>query len=698
MCEITIFNLQHNLLKFIALWAFFFLSIIEVFPQAPTIRDWQSDFKIETIVDRINATSNPINAAKLIDHAINNHKWVDAIIGLKTFRKKYPVFLKESFYDKQFQTLYKKLLFKYINVQSWLETINTFEDMNNDGYSVSEYIRKVIKEVYITYAGQKIQKQEWTHAINIYEKMSRQFPEDSSRNNTIIKILEAPLNPLIEVSNLGNNVNSKYSDYYPIISSLGNKIYFLRNNTEKCPKDTANQMYYICRLLSSGEDIWVSEKINGIWQKAYKDTSLSTQKNEAILALFNNDTEAILFVNGELRKARYMNGSWCCIEKSEEFDNIHFDWIADLCFSKDHNYLFLAASNKKSGDDGKSNVDIYICEWKESSQIWSKPVNLGKKINTGKSERTPFLCGDGRTLYFSSYGHPGLGGLDIFRSYKTGPNPSDWSTPENLGKQINSSSTDWGFKLPAFNDIGFFSSIRKISSPSDKDIYSVKLPENLRCGESIAACRGLVLDDNRNTIQTSLIIKYDTLIRRRIKQKSMTTTDNKPDGSFYLNFKIGKKYHVEAQTNDPRLISSSIDIDLRNKDSLNNLDFIIHRQNIVLSRCNINLNIIFEYSKADILPDSHYELSRLINFMKQNKGLNITIVGHTDSSGTHHKLLSNRRAESVKKYLLKHGIPRKQIISTLGKGCSKPLSRFRNENIEDYNRRNRRVEIKFHCK
>lgn len=103
------------------------------------------------------------------------------------------------------------------------------------------------------------------------------------------------------------------------------------------------------------------------------------------------------------------------------------------------------------------NMDIYVCTKRDGK--WSPPFNLGEVINTPYCENTPFISPDGKTLYFSSNGHTGMGGLDIFKSTRLDSTWLNWSEPVNMGKVINTSGDDWGYKTAVMNgeEIGFYS-------------------------------------------------------------------------------------------------------------------------------------------------------------------------------------------------------------------------------------------------
>ncbi len=244
-----------------------------------------------------------------------------------------------------------------------------------------------------------------------------------------------------------SSVNTENDEYAPVPSIDGMKLFF-------CGKDRFDNL--------GGEDIFEVNINQSRSTKAKIIQSLSTEySNEAPLAISADGNSMLLWTSengGDLQRSiRLSDGGWSNPMSFESPINSPY-YEGDAMLSADGKALFFTSTRPGGrnfytennfhyfGDDNYP-TDIYVCNLKTDG-TWSEPINLGKKINTSYSERTPYLHPDGKTLYFSSEGHPGLGRLDVFKTTRlTNDSWSNWSTPQNMGKEINGETNDWGFKF-----------------------------------------------------------------------------------------------------------------------------------------------------------------------------------------------------------------------------------------------------------
>ena len=170
-------------------------------------------------------------------------------------------------------------------------------------------------------------------------------------------------------------------------------------------------------------------------------------------------------------------------------------WDSQPSVSCDGRMLFFS-SIQESGFGG---ADIYV-SYRGPSGNWSQPENLGRQINTKGDEEAPFMAPDGRTLYFTSNGHPGQGEGDIYMTRKEG---TLWTKPINLGPSVNSTGKELGFFVDGDGKSAYFSS-SKFGGEGGLDIYHIELPEELR-PELTAQVEGFVIDaDTKKPIQTPI--------------------------------------------------------------------------------------------------------------------------------------------------------------------------------------------------
>ncbi len=298
---------------------------------------------------------------------------------------------------------------------------------------------------------------------------------DTKNVNKILGILDRQM----ELSRSGRNVyslgkipediNGDYSDFGPILNAEGTKMYFTSSREVDGMKD----------------NIWVSERVYGSWSDPVMIDELSSNKNEALGAVSPDMDEAFLFGNflskskkGDIYMSRNKNGVW---EKPALIAGVNSKYTEIQPYVFEDVMFF--ASNR---EDSFGALDIYVCE--RSNGSWRTPQNLGSIVNTDMNEQTPFLDWDGKTLFFASDGHAGLGGLDLFKTEKIGDTWQDWSEPENLGLVVNSVRNDRYFYNCRDKEIAYISSDR-FDGKGKEDIYvlyHIDVPEEVEMMETPA--------------------------------------------------------------------------------------------------------------------------------------------------------------------------------------------------------------------
>lgn len=323
--------------------------------------------------------------------------------------------------------------------------------------------------------------------------------------------------------------------------------------------------------------------------------------------------------------------------------------VAHPAISADELTLYFV-SDMTGGQGGK---DIWKITRANKGDEWSAPENLGADINTPEEEVFPFVHEDG-TLYFSSNGHIGIGGLDIFKA-KQNPNGS-WKV-ENMEAPINSNADDFGIVFQSDVEKGYFSSSR--TAKGDDDIFTFNLPPlkfNLL---------GVVKDEKTD----------QPIVDANVKSVSSDglTVDIKTDknGAFKMIMKANTDYVLigskEGYLNGKeRETTKGLD---KSKD---------FRTVIYLSSIEkpIELpNIFYDFAKADLRPESMVALDGLVETLNDNPNITIELASHTDSRGSNEDniSLSQRRAQSVVDYLIQKGIAADRLTAK-GYGESEPKS------------------------
>ncbi|TAG57210.1 MAG: hypothetical protein EAZ27_03385, partial [Cytophagales bacterium] len=278
------------------------------------------------------------------------------------------------------------------------------------------------------------------------------------------KYLAAPKNYIIE--NLKDVINSEYPDYVPSVTADQKTLIFTsrRSGGVGKNKDTDNEFF---------EDIWIAKKKdNGEWgyptnvgppiNTISHDANVSISPDGKRIFIFKPENEGDLF-ECEIKP----DGKWTQPKSLGSNINTKYRELS-VTISQDGKSLYFS-SNREGGFGG---LDLYRSRLDEN-QKWGTPENLGSAVNTEYDEDAPFIDSDGKTLYFSSQGHKGIGGYDIYKSVWDQPKRS-WTLPENMGFPLNSPDHDIYFVLSGDRKTGYYASA-KGDGFGDKDIYKIYL-------------------------------------------------------------------------------------------------------------------------------------------------------------------------------------------------------------------------------
>ncbi|MCS6894581.1 MAG: OmpA family protein [Bacteroidia bacterium] len=314
-------------------------------------------------------------------------------------------------------------------------------------------------------------------------------------------------------------------------------------------------------------------------------------------------------------------------------------------------------------DGGLGGTDIWYAQ--KVGNEWGAPVHAGKIINTPFNEIYPHVGRDGKTIYFASDGHPGMGGYDVFRAEGR---LASWQQPKNLGTPINSSYDDFSLFWIKQDTIGFIASNRPGGRGRD-DIYLVK--RILRQKIELAV-QGTVRDGS-----TKLPIPFATVTLYESREGKLVPIDTfNTDQSARYRFTLepGKDYRLIG--NAPEYLANEVAVSTRDATKSMELeaDIDIYLDRIEIARPIVLQNIYFDFDKYDIRPDAASELDKLVALLQNNASLRILIGAHTDTNGSekYNIRLSDNRAKAVVKYLTNKGInPRR--LSAIGFGESQPL-------------------------
>lgn len=516
---------------------------------------------------------------------------------------------------------------------------------------------------------------EYTKAKEWYSK----FPEDNAKAiamcDSAIALKNNPV-PFTPVNM--TRVNTDYDDYWPSITADGKNITITVNVGQREG----------AKVLSSQEDIY---------QSSYDENTESWTKSESIGAPTNtpqNEGAQNYSVDG-----RYMFLVACDRNTSVGGCDIYYSikrgstwspaincgkplntqyWESTPSFSPSGDEIFFS-SNRPGGLGGQ---DIWVAKVKilDNGKLqFSEPRNLGAPINTPEDDFCPFIHADNKTLYFSSKGHAGLGGYDIF--YARRDEKGKWTYPKNLGYPINTHRDEIGFCVSAQGEKAYMSSNGILKNARGKDIYEISLPEDKR-PERMDYYNGKLIDASTNKPIQAHVEVY----RLEDDKTVFQSVTDEMTGEFQAYLPEDKDYGYNISKKGYIFESGTLHKSESKDKSLN-----VSIQPITIGAKTELHNIFFDFDKSTLKKDSYAELNRLIKFMNENPKVTIELAGHTDSKGSreYNLKLSDARAKSVATYMISKGIEADRITSK-GYGPDKPIA----DNSTDEGRaKNRRTEI-----
>ena len=433
--------------------------------------------------------------------------------------------------------------------------------------------------------------------------------------------------------------NSRRSDFSPMyLDKSLQQIYFTTSN-EKVTGENRSEI-----TGTKKSDIYYSKKDEkGEWTRPEPaEGELNTEHDEGIVSFSPDGQTMYLTVarrspssstSVEIYTSRRSDATWSQPQKFE----ITADTLSAVghpAVSPDGTYLYFT-SDMPGGFGGKDIWRINLKERRGSLE------NLGPDINTAGDEMFPYVRTDS-LLYFSSDGHPGYGGLDLFKAQLSKSGDS-W-TVENMGLPLNSSGDDFGITFGE-GERGFFSSNRGDGRGYDH-IYSFELPD-LKITIS-----GWVVDKDDEPIPKAVIriVGDDGSNQKEVARD---------DGSFSFNLERGVKYVMLAGAEGYLNVKQEFESDDEEEDADYAVDFILASVN----KPQVVENIFYDFDKATLRDESKEALDELVVMLNENPGATIEMGSHTDRWGPvkYNEGLSERRAKSVVDYLVEAGIDENRL-------------------------------------
>ncbi|MCH2223843.1 MAG: OmpA family protein [Crocinitomicaceae bacterium] len=458
--------------------------------------------------------------------------------------------------------------------------------------------------------------------------------------------------------NIGPGINTNNPEYFPTITVDGKTILFTRLIND--PR--------VDEKIKKQEDFYVSELSDkNIWQQSIPmPNNVNTVNNEGAPTI-SADGRSLVFVAcpditgrdyGKNRKGRgscdlfytkKLGSTWTDPINLPGFVN-SANWETQPSLSSDGKTLYFIRGLQGRGRNGDS--DIYVAH-KDENGVWGKAKKLPNHINTPRKEESVLIHPDGKTLYFASRGHVGMGGSDLFvsRMDKDG----NWGTPENLGYPINTKYDENSLMVSPEGEIAFFASNRE-GGYGDLDIYYFTMPEHLRPTRTLYF-DGTVFD---SYTKNPLPGKF-RLIDLETGNEVIYSEADKINGEFTVSLPTNREYALNVEY--PGYTFFSKNFNMTAVEGLESIHMDVPMIPIGSEGITVLDNVFFDLSSARLRKESFVELDKFVQFLSANPQISIELGGHTDTRGDAGKnqVLSENRAKAVYDYVISKGIAKDRL-------------------------------------
>lgn len=558
--------------------------------------------------------------------------------------------------DKADNHVYENLADSYYQI---------FDTKNAEKYYAILAQKSDDPEVFYRYAQMLKANGKYEESVPWMQKFAKMKPADHraikfrEKPNYLTRILEQGKDKFI-VNELPN-INTEYADF--AAKPLGKKLYFVSARNTKGKEYGWNEQPFLDIYQADYVDGVVSgiEKVQGEVNTKYHEGTFSFSpdgktvyftRNNYYKGEYKTDTTSVNRL--KIFSARVKNGVWYNI-KALPINNDNYS-VSHPAVSPDGKKLYF--SSDMPGGMGQS--DLYVVDIKRNNKF-GEPINLGPNINTEGKENFPFISKSG-DLYFSSDGHLGIGGLDVFLCKNV---DGKFSRPRNLGVPLNSGKDDFAIYIDDTTKDGFISSNRDAARIGDDNIYTIKNVKPV-CDVLIAI---QVVDAKTQKPLAGASVTLTDKEGNPVKTK-LTNGDGKVDFLVECNKDIIIEARAEEYENNKKAVAATdleqVDVEI----ALNPIEKIITPRELVLNP------IYFDFDKWNIRRDAAFELDKVVEAMKKYPDLKIHIVSHTDRRGTkeYNQKLSEKRAKSTMEYIISKGIDESRLTAE-GKGEIEPVEK-----------------------
>ncbi len=499
--------------------------------------------------------------------------------------------------------------------------------------------------------------------------------EEKIQSYKVIFTNPVPFNPQIV-----KGVSTNSDEYLPMLSPDNQYLFYTRKvkqDSKSILGEVEEELFFQSRKQLDGSFSSGIPMPTPFNKGAYQGgSSISIDNRLLFITIVNQETtrDGRLFSNGDIYYSDFTNGHWSDLKSIGSHINGRLTWEGQPSISPDNKTLYFASARE---EDNYGGMDLYKTERREDG-FWGPAINLGPKVNSSGNEKSPFIHPDGQTLYFSSDGHPGVGGQDIF--YARMQKDGTFGEPKNIGVPINTEKDEHGFIVSIDGRYGFFSSNL---GKKELNIYSFEIPEEAR-PEEVVFVRGKVASKDPDAAKGMTIeLKNMTnksvvegVVNEENSEYTAVISARKTDDVMMMAKKEGYAFSSQYISADKEVVGKPIRTP---KIEFNPIE--------IGESYKIN-DINFATNSHTLTPQVKNILDEFIVFLKENKGIQLAIHGHTDNVGNSKSNLelSVLRAKEVSDYLNQHGIELNRL-KYKGFGDTEPIADNATEKGRAENRR-----------
>lgn len=580
---------------------------------------------------------------------------------------------------------------EYPIVNYYLALIYIYKPDNN--FTLAEqYLKKVIDacpdeipEAYFHLGKLAYTTNQKCDAINYFKKFltyqgdfDTLFTEAKMLMKWSQEICELINNPVPFNPKIVKGISSQLDDYLVSLSPDNEIAYYTRKTKDfqisgyKSEPAFQEKFYYSYRIADNVFDNGKEMPYPFNRNENEGGATITGNNKELIYTVCKMVTSPRQYYNCDLYSSKNIKGYWTDIVPLERV-NRPDTWESMPSVTADGRELYFV-SNRPGGVGG---YDIYK-SFKDENGEWSEPINVGEHINTPGDEKSPFIHTDTRTLYFSSNGRPGVGGYDIY--YVKLNDNNEKPEVKNIGYPINTENDEIGFIVSIDGKYGYFSSNNmKNESMGGMDFYYFSLYNEAKPEEVLLVKGNIKSEDTTKPIKATVQIKS-------MESKHITFIPVDEDGDYVASLLKNEDYLLTIKGED--IVYQSTYVAAKDSITAPVIKLEMEVQPIEVGKHYRLHNIYFAFNSADILANSQKVLDEFIVFLNDHPTLQISIEGHTDNVGSDefNLILSENRAKAVYNYLVNNGIDANRL-QYKGFGESNPIATNETEEGRAMNRR-----------